>query len=73
MMFAMEIHTLQTYLGIKFIERTLIACKKTLLIEHVKHLFRVIAQTPWALIRMNMVSSKKVTCKSTMKMEWCTV
>ncbi len=48
LMFAKEIHTLPTYLGIKLIKMTHMAhnftCKNILLIKYVKLLFGVIAQ-----------------------------
>ncbi len=48
--FVMAIHTLQTYLGVKLIKKTLkahsLAGKNTLLINHIKCLFRA----PGALI-----------------------
>ncbi len=41
LMFVMEIHTLQTYLGTELIERIFIACslagKNTVSIKHIKH------------------------------------
>ncbi len=49
LMFVMEIHILQTYLGIMLIERILIACslagKNMLLLEHIMCPFRETAST----------------------------
>ncbi len=59
LMFAMEIHTLQTYLGTNLIKRTLmahsLAGKHTLSIKHVKHLFTATVQDHMVLVRRNMV------------------
>ncbi len=62
--FVMEIYTLQTYLGIKLIEMSLIAhslARNMLSIEHIKHLFRAIVQAPAVLIRRNMVTYEITT------------
>ncbi len=59
LIFVLEIHTLQTYLGMELIKRTLIshslAAKNTLSINFFKCLFRAITQVPGVLIRRNMV------------------
>ncbi len=59
LIFVPKSHTLQTYLGIKLIEKILIthslAGKTMLLIKHIKCLFRVVVQLHGVLIRRNMV------------------
>ncbi len=64
LMFAIESHTLQTYLGIQLMEMTLIACsladKNMLSIQDIQCLSRVIAQVLWGLIRRGMIYMTKL-------------